>query len=304
MFKKPFTLKNQSKVRSSDQRQLWQQIVTAYGQAWAEAGLAHAASHSSSNAPSSDAEVPIDSAPRTIAPSQTQLMALTLSEQPEAARFITHVDDKGTLYFGDGKDPLWFQTLLEKPPAVVLPTMYTLRQFPTMLPVIQTHPPVLEHLVSGADLMLPGIVVPAAGLPAFTAGQVVAIATTTSPLPVAVGYALLPSTEMAAAVGSAKGKAVCILHAYGDHLWQHGSQKPCGASQLISPPPEPSAQPTHESSTPTPEPTPADPTPELSPAEVDDCLYRCLLQALSTVLDAEALKPLLPLSASTLYSNY
>ncbi|KAJ1973816.1 hypothetical protein H4R34_004946 [Dimargaris verticillata] len=300
MFKKPFTLKNQSKVRSSDQRQLWQQIVAAYGNAWAIAGAAQVADHSISHSSGIATEIPADLAPLTQEPTQTQLMALALSEQPAAARFITHVDDKGTLYFGDGKDPLWFQTLLDKPPPMVIPTMYTLWQFPTMLPVIQTHPPVLGHLVSGADLMLPGIVVPADGLPTFTAGQVVAIATTASPLPIAVGYALLPSTDMAKAAGTAKGKAVSVLHTYKDYLWQHGCQKPYPRL----PPTELSVPPSSTSRDTTPKPITADPVPELSPAEVDDCLYRCLLQALSTTLDAKALKPLLPLSASTLYSSY
>ncbi|XP_036765689.2 eukaryotic translation initiation factor 2D isoform X6 [Manis pentadactyla] len=48
---------------------------------------------------------------------------------------------------------------------VSLWAVYTLWSYPDLLPTFTTWPLVLEKLVGGADLMLPGVVVPPAGLP-------------------------------------------------------------------------------------------------------------------------------------------
>ncbi|KAF0877140.1 EIF2D factor, partial [Crocuta crocuta] len=54
--------------------------------------------------------------------------------------------------------------------------VYTLWSCPDLLPVFTTWPLVLEKLVGGADLMLPGLVVPPAGLPQVQKGDLCAIA--------------------------------------------------------------------------------------------------------------------------------
>ncbi|XP_078297514.1 eukaryotic translation initiation factor 2D-like [Panthera onca] len=54
--------------------------------------------------------------------------------------------------------------------------MHALWSYPDLLPAFTTWPPVLEKLMGGADLMLPGLVVPPAGLPQVQKGDLCAIA--------------------------------------------------------------------------------------------------------------------------------
>ncbi|KAJ1988766.1 hypothetical protein H4R33_002307 [Dimargaris cristalligena] len=347
MFKRPFSLKSQSKVRSSDKRQTWQEIVSSYGKQWAVEACAPAATEDPSapttlattdananslgtttTTSSSDpklAEQPLADALAQLEvdnePSQSQLMDWALSKDLEAARFLTHIDEKGVLYSsGDRNQPLWFRTTLPGSPSsssTVIPTVYTLWKSPDLLPVFYTHSPVLEVLISGADLMLPGLIRPAEGLPEVKSGQLVAIAVADFGAPVAVGYMALPSSEIAAN-RAAKGKAIYILHTYKDYLWQQGdkseppppsaatnsSQRGVGDSTQPS---NTAASATAESHQPEAETTPGKQAPiaaPISPAEMDELLHQCLLQTLKTDLTAEVLAPLLPLSISTLYSAH
>lgn len=78
----------------------------------------------------------------------------------------------------------------------------------------------LGHLVSlwpVTDLMLPGVVWPSEGPPAFLAKQMFVVKVIGNPMPMAVGSALL-SCDQAKAAGM-KGKGLLIAHCFGDGLW-------------------------------------------------------------------------------------
>uniref|UniRef100_A0A8C3WB37 Eukaryotic translation initiation factor 2D n=1 Tax=Catagonus wagneri TaxID=51154 RepID=A0A8C3WB37_9CETA len=91
-------------------------------------------------------------------------------EELNIVKLYAHRGDAVTVYVSGG-NPILFE--LEKN---LYPTVYTLWSYPDLLPAFTTWPPVLEKLVGGADLMLPGLVVPPAGLPQVQKGDLCAIA--------------------------------------------------------------------------------------------------------------------------------
>lgn len=103
--------------------------------------------------------------------------------------------------------------------------VYTLWKNPTLLPLLHTHPPVIEKLYTGADLMTPGLIGPP--FPAgATKGKLVAIASSASPtVALAVGVAEIDVSKLSKVAGE-KGKAVRILHWFGDELGGSGGHPP------------------------------------------------------------------------------
>ncbi|XP_013013424.1 eukaryotic translation initiation factor 2D isoform X2 [Cavia porcellus] len=91
-------------------------------------------------------------------------------EELNVVKLYTHKGDTVTVYTSGG-NPILFE--LEKN---LYPTVYTLWSYPDLLPTFTTWPLVLEKLVGGADLMLPGLMVPPAGLPQVQKGDLCAIA--------------------------------------------------------------------------------------------------------------------------------
>jgi len=104
----------------------------------------------------------------------------------------------------------------------VCPTLAALWLVPRALPVMQIHPPVSKYVISGSDLMMPGLhsVLPPPGSDSsdytLTAGSYVAIAVAGNPLPLAVGKLLFDPRS----AGTAQGRVVETLHYYGDALWE------------------------------------------------------------------------------------
>ncbi|KAJ2527705.1 Eukaryotic translation initiation factor 2D, partial [Coemansia sp. RSA 1933] len=96
--------------------------------------------------------------------------------------------------------------------------------FPEIIPALYTTPSVVEKLLNGADLMVPGLLVPEGGLPALSKGTVVAICCPGNLAAHAIGI-LTFDTGSVKSVAGAKGKAVLVTHAYKDHLWGSGSKK-------------------------------------------------------------------------------
>ncbi|KAJ0064769.1 hypothetical protein NL108_013013, partial [Boleophthalmus pectinirostris] len=94
---------------------------------------------------------------------------------------------------------------------------YVLWRFPALLPAFTTWPPVLDKLIGGADLMLPGVVVTQSGLPHVKQGDCSNFAPVDNRAPFAVGTAAVSSTAMQSS--GMKGRGVCILHTYMDTLW-------------------------------------------------------------------------------------
>ncbi|XP_034028575.1 eukaryotic translation initiation factor 2D [Thalassophryne amazonica] len=192
MFAKAFRVKSNTVVKGSDRRKLKADISAAF--------------------PTLSAEELSELVPN--------------KEELNVVKIYTHKGDAVTLYVLH-KNPLFFE--LEKQ---LYPTVYMLWHHPVLLPAFTTWPPVLEKLIGGADLMLPGVVVPSGGLPNVKQGDCCAVTLVNSGAPVAVGTAAVSSAEMTSL--GMKGRGVCILHTYMDHLW--------GLGDKSSPPPLPVAE--------------------------------------------------------------
>lgn len=137
-------------------------------------------------------------------------------EELNVVKIYAHKGDAVTLYVLQ-KNPLFFE--LEKR---LYPTVYLLWRYPDLLPAFRTWPPVLQKLIGGADLMLPGVVVPPSGLPDVKKGACCAVTVVSNRAPVAVGIAAVSSEEMHSL--GMKGRGVSVLHTYMDHLWAFGDK--------------------------------------------------------------------------------
>ncbi|ELK03296.1 eukaryotic translation initiation factor 2D isoform X1 [Pteropus alecto] len=151
-------------------------------------------------------------------------------EELNIVKLYAHRGDAVIVYVSGG-NPILFE--LEKN---LYPTVYTLWSYPDLLPTFTTWPLVLEKLVGGADLMLPGLVVPPAGLPQVQKGDLCAIALVGNRAPVAIGVAAMSTSEML--TSGLKGRGFSVLHTYQDHLWRSGdkSSPPSVAPLALDPP--------------------------------------------------------------------
>ncbi|ONH66708.1 Translation machinery-associated protein 64 [Cyberlindnera fabianii] len=125
----------------------------------------------------------------------------------------------GTIYTDEAQTPIWFKTKDSE----LIPTVYTLWKAPFILPIVKTHPHVIEVLEGGADLMLPGSVPPFPER--CLKGRIVAVASTHKPdVVMAVGRACLDLAPLERTIGT-KGVAVEVYHTNGDMLYQLAKQK-------------------------------------------------------------------------------
>eukprot|EP00063_Salmo_salar_P015580 XP_013990415.1 PREDICTED: LOW QUALITY PROTEIN: eukaryotic translation initiation factor 2D-like [Salmo salar] len=148
-------------------------------------------------------------------------------EKLNVVKIYAHKGDAVTLYVLH-KNPVFFE--LEKR---VYPTVYKLWRYPHVLPAFTTWPPVLQKLAGGADLMLPGVVVPPSGLPEVKKGDFCAVKVVSNRAPVAVGIwtATMSNAEMQGL--GMKGRGVSIFHTYMDSLWTLDKMQHC--HQLVFP---------------------------------------------------------------------
>jgi translation initiation factor 2D len=99
--------------------------------------------------------------------------------------------------------------------ARLCPTLAALWLCPSLLPTVVVPPPVSEFLVGGADLMLPGALLP---LPRFRKGDLVAVRVAGNPLAIAVGEATMSSADCVDKAGMRGRGLRAVLH-FGDCLW-------------------------------------------------------------------------------------
>ncbi|NXN19149.1 EIF2D factor, partial [Indicator maculatus] len=137
-------------------------------------------------------------------------------EELNVIKIYSHKGEAVTVYTNN-KNPILFE--IER---ALYPTVYTLWLYPDLLPAFSTWPPVLQKLAGGADLMLPGVVVPSSGFPQVEQGTLCAVTLLGNRAPVAVGVATMSTAEMLAA--GMKGKGFAVLHTYMDHLWEYGDK--------------------------------------------------------------------------------
>ncbi|XP_034623029.1 eukaryotic translation initiation factor 2D isoform X2 [Trachemys scripta elegans] len=197
MFSKSFRVKSNTAIKGSDRRKLRTDVAVAFP-----------------------------------ALSSEQLSELVPNrEELNVVKLYAHKGDAVTVY-ANNRNPVLFE--LEK---TLYPTVYTLWSYPDLLPAFSTWPPVLQRLAGGADLMLPGVMVPSCGLPQVQQGTLCAITLVGNRAPVAVGVATMSTAEMLAA--RMKGKGFTVLHAYTDHLWGFGDKSyPPTIAPLVAEPAE------------------------------------------------------------------
>uniref|UniRef100_A0A671XDN3 Eukaryotic translation initiation factor 2D n=1 Tax=Sparus aurata TaxID=8175 RepID=A0A671XDN3_SPAAU len=179
MFARPFRVKSNTAIKGSDRRKLKADISAAF--------------------PSLSADDVSELVPN--------------KEELNVVKVYAHKGDAVTLYVLH-KNPLFFE--LEKR---LYPTVYVLWRYPNLLPTFRTWTPVLQKLIGGADLMLPGVVVPSSGLPDVKQGNCCAVTVVNNRAPVAVGTAAVSTAEMCSL--GMKGRGVCVVHTYMDNLWSY-----------------------------------------------------------------------------------
>ncbi|KAF8430303.1 RNA binding protein-like protein Ligatin/Tma64 [Tirmania nivea] len=197
MFKKKAQIKPSAPLRSSDRRKIAQSLIDEFNL---------------TPPPSENRDAIVTALRNSLLPDNTTSAKFTTNLGPELDQV------QGVVYVGShapGEEvqrPLWV-----KVDGVMFPTVYTLWKNPKLLPLLHTHPPVMEKLYTGADLMTPGLIGPPFP-PRATKGRLVGIASSERPsVALAVGVAEVDISGLGKVVGE-KGKAVRILHWYGDEL--------------------------------------------------------------------------------------
>ncbi|KAM5538825.1 hypothetical protein V8D89_007547 [Ganoderma adspersum] len=301
MFKKPLAdLKTSAPLRNSDRRKLRQRVLQSYPSLPPEEG---------------DNLVP---------------------DGLQSQKFSTHLEEPGVTYLSADGDPLWFT--IGKGSEDLIPTVYTLWKRPDLLPFLSTPAPVVPKLIGGADLMIPGVIQHSTTL---SPDQLVSVtqyhAGAIGP-PLAVGrMAVSSDTLRSSEERDVKGKAVYILHAWKDALWEMGPSKKAdlpapveinssevetavgdsagsgnesAGSAAGSPSPATDVTPAQveegqgdlEAQDSTEEP-PETKAAALTPEDVSECLRLAIIHSIGTVL-ADVPLSTFPMPASTFWSSY
>jgi translation initiation factor 2D len=231
MFKKKPQIKNLSPLRSSDRRRLAHQIIAEFDVDIPSAvDLAHRASSLAISTPlaietsASILEEEPDDSPQ--APTLSSIRNSLLPENSSSARFTTHagVDNKvvsGTVYIGShpGLEEriLWLQwgEITQR----LYPTIYTLWANPGLVPLILTPGLVMDKMMTGADLMTPGLYGGPPWPARATRNSIVAVARLECPsVPVWLGVCEIDVSALGTVYG-VKGKAIDGVHWAGDEVW-------------------------------------------------------------------------------------
>ncbi|XP_077981383.1 eukaryotic translation initiation factor 2D-like [Glandiceps talaboti] len=182
MFHKPFRVKSNTAIKGSDRRKVRADIGNQFP------GL-------------SDDDL------RRIIPNKEEMTIMKL---------YTHAGDNVIVYCLH-KNPVFFE--VEKK---LYPTVYTVWTYQNLVPLFTTWPPVFNNLAGGADLMLPGVVPPAEGIPQVKKGNVCAINLAGNQAAVAIGAAIMSTSDMFEA--GMRGKGIRVVHTYQDQLWNLGEK--------------------------------------------------------------------------------
>ncbi len=115
----------------------------------------------------------------------------------------------------------------------IFPTIYLLWRLPAFIKNFLIHPPVSSYILRGADLMLPGVMT-IKNLNDLQVNEHVSIRVFGNPWPFAVGYSSVSYDSILE--NRRKGKAMTVLHYYGDFLTQLAFKgKASGSSQYSAP---------------------------------------------------------------------
>lgn len=124
---------------------------------------------------------------------------------------------QGTIYYNSDETPLYFKSRDSQ----MYPSLFTCWENGYLLPLVVTHQAVIDHLKSGANLMLPGCLLP---FPKeIVTGNVVGIIDYKNPgVVIAVGEA---NMDLGKITELSQGIAVTVFHVIGDEL--------CKLNQLV-----------------------------------------------------------------------
>lgn len=130
---------------------------------------------------------------------------------------VARLTNRALVYTVEGGPPMLFD--MDGRGNEIFPTVYALWKVPSLLPAfVLKGGEVSRYVLGGADLMFPGIDIPAEGLPTFAAGEPWAVKVPGNAAPIAVGITTLSSSE--AMKAGLRGKALRITHYYRDTLWE------------------------------------------------------------------------------------
>ncbi|KAM7473062.1 hypothetical protein LguiA_011245 [Lonicera macranthoides] len=136
---------------------------------------------------------------------------------PKVEISVAKYPNRVLVYSWEGGYPMFFD--VDGRGSEIFPTVYALWKVPELLPsFLLKGSEVSRFIIGGADLMFPGISIPAEGLPSFLAGETWAVKVPGNPAPIAVGTTNMTCTE--AVKAGLRGKALRISHHYRDSLWE------------------------------------------------------------------------------------
>jgi len=128
---------------------------------------------------------------------------LTLIKLPEHVQLLVHCNEP--LFFST-RDGGWF------------PTLRLLHKYPDMMPKLRTDKGAIKFVLSGANIMCPGLTSPGATIhDPVDKGTPVAILAEDKEHAMAIGYTIMSTDEM---VEVNKGIGVENLHYLNDGLWK------------------------------------------------------------------------------------
>ncbi|ESR55008.1 hypothetical protein CICLE_v10019359mg [Citrus x clementina] len=135
---------------------------------------------------------------------------------PKTEITVSKFQNRVLVYSVEGGFPVFFD--VDGRGTDIFPTVFALWKVPELLPCfLLKGGEVSQFVIGGADLMFPGISIPADGLPSFLSGEPWAVKVPGNPAPIAVGSTTMSSTE--ALKAGLRGKALRITHYYRDLLW-------------------------------------------------------------------------------------
>ncbi|XVF29815.1 hypothetical protein REPUB_Repub16aG0003600 [Reevesia pubescens] len=136
---------------------------------------------------------------------------------PKAEIAVAKFQNRAHVYAVEGGFPVFFDA--DGRGSEIYPTVFALWKVPELLPCFTLKGgEVSRFVIGGADLMFPGIIVAAEGLPSFSPGEPWAVKVPGNPAPIAVGSTTMSSAE--AIKAGLRGKALRIMHYYRDLLWE------------------------------------------------------------------------------------
>jgi len=194
MFRKDFKSKGHTQVKSSDRKKLRQQLLQIY--------------------PSLTDDI------------LSIIVPLGKGEDFTSCKLLLSTGDD-ILVYSTNKTP-WFFIVEDRTNKTerILPTVYLLWKCPDLLTLkFHTHKHVFNKLMNGADLMLPGLILPPGGVIPQTFRHIkrddlCSICLDDNRYPIGIGQTTMDGEDMY--MSGMKGRGIILLHLYQDALWNIG----------------------------------------------------------------------------------